>query len=112
MLEIDSKTLTITISQGDIFDMTFDIEELALDASAEVYLTVKKDLADKDPILLKQCTSVNVEKNQIRVTIESPEMETLPVGKYYYDLLYKVGKNKRTLCYPLRLDVVEVVHNE
>ena len=111
MLEIDSK-LTITISQGDVFDMTFDVDGLTLDETAEVYLTVKKELTDKDPILLKQCNSIDIEKNQIRVTIESPEMETLPVGKYYHDLVYKVGANKRTLYYPARLVVEEVVHNE
>lgn len=111
MLEID-RALTITISQGDVFDVTFDIDGLTLDAAAVVYLTVKKDLSDKEPMLLKQCTSVDVEKNQIRVIIESPEMETLPVGKYYHDLVYKIGENKRTLYYPARLIVEEVVHNE
>lgn len=111
MLEVD-RTLTITISQGDVFDVTFDISGLVLDASAEIYLTIKKDLSDREPILLKQCTSVDVEKKQIRVIIESPEMETIPVGKYYHDLVYKLGQNKRTLYYPARLSVEEVVHNE
>lgn len=112
MLEVDARTLTITISHGDVFDMTFEISEFTLNPSAEAYLTIKRDLSDRDPILLKQCTSIDAEKNEIRVIIESPEMETIPVGKYYHDLVYKLGKNKRTLWYPARLIVEEVVHNE
>lgn len=111
MLEIE-KDLTINISYGDILDVTFNITGLTINQDAEFYLSIKKSLHDEDCAYIKQLSFIDFEKNSVRIVIESADMERFTVGKYYYDLVYKVEGNRRTLNYPARLVVREVVHDE
>lgn len=111
MLEI-GKDLTIYISYGDIFDVTFKIKGLTIEENSKFYLAIKKESADEEPCYLKQLSRVNLDTNSVRIIIESAEMAKFAVGKYYYDLCYIVEGNKKTLNYPARLIVREVVHNE
>lgn len=111
MIEI-SENLTITISYGDILDVTFDIEGLKIEEDSRFVLSIKKDLDDPQPSFLKQLSYIDFESNSVRIVIDSEDMEKFEVGKWYYDLVYIVGQNRRTLNYPSRLVVKEVVHNE
>lgn len=112
MFEVDTKKLTITISKGDVLDVTFKVNGLELLEQAEIFLTIKESLEDEDALLLTQCKSIDTETNSVRVFIKSSEMCKLDAGRYYYDLVYKVDGNTRTLNYPACLIVREVVHNE
>lgn len=111
MLEI-GKDLTINISYGDILDVTFKITGLSINKDAEFYLSIKRDLSDEECAYIKQLSYIDFDTNSVRIVIQSEDMERFIVGKYYYDLVYKVGDNRRTLNYPARLVVREVVHNE
>lgn len=111
MLKV-SKDLTIDISYGDIFDVPFKVTGLEIAEDAKFYFAVSKILLDPSPLILEQCSHISREANSVRIVIESAEMKRLPPGKYYYELYYKVGENRRALNYPARLVVWEVVHNE
>lgn len=111
MLEVN-KDLTINISYGDILDVTFKISGLEIIKEAKFYLSIKKDLEDEECAYIKQLSYVNTEENSVRIVIQSADMERFTVGKYYYDLVYEVDGNRRTLNYPARLVVREVVHND
>lgn len=111
MLEID-KNLVISISQGDLLDITYNVEGIMLGCDAKIYMSIKENLLSEKPLLVKQCSGVYGAPNKIRVIIPSSEMACLRGGIYYYDLVYKVGKNKRTLIYPTRFMVREVIHDE
>lgn len=111
MLEID-ENLVITISKGDLLDITYNVTGIVLNSDAEIYLSIKENWLSEKPLILKQCSGVHGYANKIRVIIPSSEMASLRGGIYYYDLVYKVGKNKRTLIYPTRFIVREVMHNE
>ena len=110
MLEVD-ENLVISISHGDLLDITFNVNGIELDAGGEVYLTVKENWKDETPCLVKQCSRICADANKVRVIIPSAEMKKLKVGKYFYDLAYTVGGNKRTLNYPARFIVREVVND-
>lgn len=110
MLEID-ENLVISISQGDLLDITFNVNGIDLNAGGEVYLTVKEKWQDETPCIFKQCSRIDGYANKVRVIVPSSEMQGLKIGVYYYDLVYKVGRNKRTLNYPARFIVREVVND-
>lgn len=110
MLEVD-ENLVITISQGDLLDITYNVSGIVLNSDSEIYMSIKENWLSEKPLLLKQCSGVYGAANKIRVIIPSSEMACLKGGIYYYDLVYKVGKNKRTLIYPTRFIVREVLHD-
>ena len=110
MLEVD-ENLVISISHGDLLDITFNVNGIELEAGGEVYLTVKENWKDETPCLIKQCSRIDADANKVRVIIPSAEMKKLKVGKYFYDLVYILGGNKRTLNYPARFIVREVVND-
>lgn len=111
MLEVD-ENLMISISQGDLLDITYNVTGIVLSSEAEIYLSIKENWLSEKPLLMKQCSGVYGAANKIRVIIPSSEMSCLRGGIYYYDLVYKVGENKRTLIYPTRFIVREVIHDE
>lgn len=110
MLEVNKK-LQIDISYGDFLDITFKVKGLALAETAQIYLSVKKELQALEPLILKECNLIDPETNSVRIVIGSSEMEKLGVGRYFYDLVYEVDGNRRTLNYASSLIVHEVVHN-
>ena len=111
MLEVD-KNLVITISKGDLLDITYNVTGIVLNSDAEIYMSIKENWLSEKPLLVKQCSGVYGTANKIRVILTSSEMDCLKGGVYYYDIVYKVGKNKRTLIYPTRFIVREVIHDE
>lgn len=110
MLKV-GKDMSIEVSQGDYFDITFNISGLTLELGAQVFFAVKKAPSDDLPTLLRQEATVNQETNSVRVVVESFPMSQLKAGEYVYDLTYFKGTNRRTLLFPKAFTVRGVVDN-
>ena len=112
MITID-KNKNITISKGDIFDVTFKLNGLTLSSEDSIYFSVKDKLIDEEAQLTHKVLNTDISTNSFRVIIPTSEMQALEVGQYLYDLVYinKEG-NKRTLIDPSFLIIKEVIHND
>lgn len=108
MIQIDGKK--IKISQGDTFDVTFNLKGYSLSLTDRIIFSVKDKLGNGEPIISKEVT--NIEGNIINIKIPYNEMESLQPGVKLYDLVVINSSGKYTLMYPSTLEIVEVVHNE
>lgn len=108
MLSIEGRN--IKISQGDTFNVCFQVFGYEFKDTDIVVFTVKKNTFDTENLIEK--TYSDIQNNQINVMITADEMETLAVGDYVYDLACKSGEVIITLNYPSKLKIVGVVHND
>lgn len=105
------KNLSIEVSQGDQFDVTFKINGLTLEAGATVHFAVKKTPTNDQPILLLNEGTISTETNSVRFVVPSASMDDIATGEYVYDLTYINGENRRSLLYPTAFIVRGVVND-
>lgn len=108
MLSIDGKN--IKISQGDTFNVLFQVYGYEFKNTDIVIFTIKKGLYTTEPIIEK--TFTDIQNNQVNVIITADEMDDLSTGDYCYDLVCKSDDVVITLNYPAKLKIMEVVHDD
>lgn len=108
MLSIEGRN--IKISQGDTFNIIFQVYGYEFKNTDIVVFTVKKGEYTNEPLIQK--TYENIQDNRINVVVSADEMDDLETGDYVYDLVCKSDDVILTLNYPSKLKIVGVVHDD
>lgn len=107
MIVVDGNN--IRISRGDTLDISFEVEGYEIKPTDKITFTVKENLS-KEAFLIQKDIDM-VEGNTINVVLSKEEMEAIPVGVSYYDLVC-ISEDKRvTFNFPYKLIVERIVHN-
>ena len=93
--------LSVTMSKGDLFDITFVIDGLTIDKDMDFILSIKKRNGNKPLVQLEPSMIVG---HKIRFT--SYLVGELPVGNYVYD----VSLPEKTLNWISNIEIKEVAH--
>ena len=93
--------LSVTMSKGDLFDITFVIDGLTIDKDMDFILSIKKRNGNKPLVQLEPSMIVG---QKIRFT--SYLVGELPVGNYVYD----VSLPEKTLNWVANIEIKEVAH--
>lgn len=84
--------LEFSMARGDLSSFPFAVyldEELDQTGMDEIYFTVKKHYYDREPVFQKTLSSEGIENlggGNYLVTIMPTDTETLPFGKYDFDI--------------------------
>ena len=101
---INNNDLNITLTQGDVLDMVYCVEQYKIQENDNFELLIKKNYKSEALITAKQF-SKSLINNKFRMII--PETRELLPGSYLYSITLKTGNNERKMIWTAILSVEE-----
>lgn len=101
---INNNDLDITLTQGDVLDMVYCVEQYKIQENDNFELLIKKNYKSEALITAKQFNKSLI-NNKFRMII--PDTRELLPGSYLYSITLKTGNNERKMMWTAILSVEE-----